>query len=357
MIGRIVAILAMLVALGGGALAQPAPLPAPLKVGIVEAPPFVIRGASGNWQGISVALFAAIAAELDLHYTLVEADRETLIDDLASGRIDVAVGPVAVSPQGESRIDFTHSYFQSALGVAEASDRRLSVKALSAALTSAPFLVTVAALLAMAFAAGMAAWLTERRRNAGQFEPDAARGLFSGFWWAVATLTTVGYGDKAPVTVAGRAIGIVWMLATTILLAILTAQLSATLTADRIASQVNSISELSSVRVGYVEGSTVLQTLEKLGARPRPFPDVAAGLKAVQDRKIDAFVHDAAVLLWSIGSVEGVTMAPVRFAPQSLAFAVPEGSTLREPLNRALLDLLASDQWTIILRLYLGPNP
>lgn len=40
-------------------------------------------------------------------------------------------------------------------------------------------------------------------------QPDAFRNAFSGLWWAVATLTTVGYGDIYPVTVAGRIFGAV----------------------------------------------------------------------------------------------------------------------------------------------------
>ena len=40
-------------------------------------------------------------------------------------------------------------------------------------------------------------------------QPDVFENAFSGFWWAVSTLLTVGYGDIYPVTIAGRIFGIV----------------------------------------------------------------------------------------------------------------------------------------------------
>lgn len=39
-------------------------------------------------------------------------------------------------------------------------------------------------------------------------QPDVFQNAFSGFWWAVSTLLTVGYGDIYPITVAGRVFGI-----------------------------------------------------------------------------------------------------------------------------------------------------
>ncbi|MBP3880389.1 MAG: ion transporter [Lachnospiraceae bacterium] len=39
-------------------------------------------------------------------------------------------------------------------------------------------------------------------------QPDVFENAFSGMWWAVSTLLTVGYGDIYPITTAGRAFGI-----------------------------------------------------------------------------------------------------------------------------------------------------
>jgi voltage-gated potassium channel len=50
-------------------------------------------------------------------------------------------------------------------------------------------------------------WLIEGNAGDGMF-----RSYFDGIWWAVVTLATVGYGDKYPITVAGRIAGIVAML-------------------------------------------------------------------------------------------------------------------------------------------------
>ena len=40
-------------------------------------------------------------------------------------------------------------------------------------------------------------------------QPEVFKNAFSGFWWAMATLTTVGYGDIYPVTTCGRVLGII----------------------------------------------------------------------------------------------------------------------------------------------------
>lgn len=62
-------------------------------------------------------------------------------------------------------------------------------------------------------------------------QPQVFRNAFSGLWWAVATLTTVGYGDIYPVTVVGRVLGAVIAFSGIAALAIPTGIITAGLTA------------------------------------------------------------------------------------------------------------------------------
>jgi ABC-type amino acid transport substrate-binding protein len=289
-----------------------------------------------------------------VRYQLVDTSLEGMVDQVADGTLDASIAAMTVTREREIRIDFSHPYYRSSLGIAVARSERSGLFRALSALGSPDFLVTVAILLGLLSAVGALAWMAERRANAGQFEPDARRGLFSGFWWAAVTMTTVGYGDKAPVTIRGRILGIVWMFAALVLTALVTAQLAASLTTDRISGRVGQVTDLARVRVGMVAGAASLEPLRDVGARPIPYPDVPSGLRALASGEIEAFVHDEPILVWNERTVEGVAVTPLHFAPQDYAIILPEGAPLREVVNRALLDELASEDWVAIQRRYLG---
>lgn len=57
-------------------------------------------------------------------------------------------------------------------------------------------------LIVMLVLAASGTWLVEH-----QVQPDAIGSIPAAMWWAVATLTTVSYGDVSPVTIAGKVFG------------------------------------------------------------------------------------------------------------------------------------------------------
>ncbi len=57
-------------------------------------------------------------------------------------------------------------------------------------------------LLVMLIFAASGAWIAEH-----EAQPEAFGSIPAAMWWAMATLTTVGYGDVTPVTVAGKVFG------------------------------------------------------------------------------------------------------------------------------------------------------
>ena len=58
-------------------------------------------------------------------------------------------------------------------------------------------------------------------------QPEVFRNAFSGIWWSVSTLLTVGYGDIYPITTAGKAFGIVISFLGVLIVAIPTGIISA----------------------------------------------------------------------------------------------------------------------------------
>ena len=57
---------------------------------------------------------------------------------------------------------------------------------------------------------GALMWYIERGRPGSDFPLHWARGLQHGWYWAVMTFTTVGYGDDVPKSMYGRIIAVIW---------------------------------------------------------------------------------------------------------------------------------------------------
>ena len=78
----------------------------------------------------------------------------------------------------------------------------------------------------------------------------------------------------------------------------------------------------------------------------------------VLDGKIGAFVYDKPLMQYvALQDYEGtISILEDAIGRQDYGIALPTDSDLREPMNRALLTYLRSDDWTRVQTRYLGNN-
>jgi ABC-type amino acid transport substrate-binding protein len=205
---------------------------------------------------------------------------------------------------------------------------------------------------------GTLMWLIERRRNTSQFGGSPAAGIGAGLWWSAVTMTTVGYGDKAPVTLAGRVLGLVWMFAAILIISSFTAAISAALTVSQLESSIQGPGDLPGARIGTVEPSAGARYCQRRGLAYRGFPTASAAVAALSQGQVDAVVYEAPILQYvaRTESAGKVSVLSGTFDNHGYGFGLRQGSPLRESLDRELLAFTATEDWNAILGRYLGAS-
>lgn len=334
--------------------AQAAP-PEHWIVGTTPAPPFVIEEADGSLTGAAVALWRAVAEDLGVSYELRKLEPQALWRAVENGDVDLAIGRLDVTAARERNVDFTHPYYSSGLGVATAAGSDPGWRSDLAGLWSGRFLRLIGVAFCLGLLVAALVWMLERKHNPTHFE-RGPRGIADGLWWSVVTMSTVGYGDKAPITHAGRVLAATWIIISLVLIASITGAIASSLTVSQLQGSIHHPRDLARVRVAAVEGSVGAGWLamRKLGYRPTP--NVQAALELLRSGQVEAVVHDAPVLGY-LGRTEfaGETqLIPFRLEREDYAFAVPSGSPQRERLTEAVIARVRTSPWERIVALYLG---
>jgi ABC-type amino acid transport substrate-binding protein len=180
--------------------------------------------------------------------------------------------------------------------------------------------------------------------------------MWSGFWFAAVSMTTVGYGDKAPRSVGGRLVTLVWMFASIILISFFTAAIATALTVQSLETRVRGPEDLARVRVASVAGTTSAAYLESRDVPFTSLPDAEAAVAELARGRADAVVYDRPILRWLVRKRGDSSLDVLHetFERQDYAFVLPPDSPIREDVNRALLAELQSDHWQRLVEQYLG---
>ena len=326
----------------------------PITVGMTDSPPFCSLE-DGKWTGLSVQLLTLIADDLDIQYTIKKYTVSELIDAIENGEVDVAAAGLNITADRAERMRFSHAFHHGGYGVAISKDID-SQMSMFRRIISYKFFIAIGSLFLILFLVGVVVWLFERRHSESDFGGGFASGLGSGLWWSAVTMSTVGYGDKAPRTIGGRFIAIIWIFASVILISGFTAAIASSLTVGSMTSTVAALHDLKNVPTGTVEGSSAEAFVRNRGIRTTSFKTLDDALLAIGTKTIDAVVNDASVLRYTISehSIRGVVTSNFRFGSLDYAFAFPVNSPIARPISIEILKQTESSSWPGVLRRYLS---
>ncbi|QDP84202.1 transporter substrate-binding domain-containing protein [Chryseobacterium sp. SNU WT5] len=329
-----------------------------LRIGVAGTTPFVFME-TGNPapQGISVNIWNEIASDLNWNYQYKSYKTVNLaLDALKKGDLDLVVGPVTINAQRSDSFKFSQPFYQSSLAIAY-KQGEFSIWNVVKLLFSFKLLIAIGIFLVILAIVGTLLWLAERKASPDQFPAEPAKGIGTGMWLAIVTMSTTGYGDKAPVTLMGRIIAGTWMIVSIISATSMIAGIASVLTFSNFQSvDIKNIEQLNGKKVATISGSPSISFLKEYNIRIKPVENLDQAIKMLNNKQVDAIVYDRPQLMYYINNHkdEDLEISKAEYYQQGYGFAFPKESNLIFNVNRTLLELAEAQEISKITKEYLG---
>jgi ABC-type amino acid transport substrate-binding protein len=328
-----------------------------LLIGYYESPPFVINPVGSTPVGVSSWLWERIDRELGIPYTLIRMPLDSMLQSLATGRIDMSLNPLTITSERMERFDFSQPfYISNASLLTNRQSPWARARQFLASFFSLSFFQAIGALFVVIFIFGFLAWIFERRANPEEF-PQGWKGIWSGVWWSAVTMTTVGYGDKSPRSTGGRIIALVWMFTAIIIISGFTASIASSLTVNQLGANRSQITAFKDVPLATVSASATEEWLRKhFFNEIRTYPDLDACQEALANGEVKAVAYDQPLLQYLArrDTLDEVEVLPLTFNRQLYAFGLSDSLSynIREEISVDLLRITESTDWDVLLNEY-----
>lgn len=328
-----------------------------LVVGIYHNPPFVIKTDDNNYEGLSIELWENISANSNLNFRYEQySDFIGILKSLEYKEIDLTINPMDVNDLRVNKFDMTQPYFISSIGVAIPYLNRSALSVFISNIFSLAFFKIILLLILVIFVFGFFLWLVERRHNKFQFRRGFL-GLFDGLWWSAVTMTTVGYGDKAPKSNLGKAIAIIWMFTAVIIISSFTAGIASTLTISGLQTDIKTAEDIRLVENISVVGASSSETLlvqENLSIN-QTYASPILALRALAKKENDVLLHDHTILQYYINRLslnEKVKLLPITLREHYQSFMLPKDHPVFDVINVGLMKEIHNYRWEELQRKY-----
>jgi ABC-type amino acid transport substrate-binding protein len=324
-------LLALIIVLGTIPMAFAADTtPQKIKIAVKEFPPLVFKDFRGFC--IDVANIVSEENNLDPEFVMYNSVPD-LLEAVESGSCDMGFAGITITPEREKRVDFSQPFFESGLMIAVRDEPISQITSIGNAVLRLIGLSIILFFVGLTVVAHMVWWIERDDGDPLGFPTAYTKGIVDAYWWAVVTMSTVGYGDKRPKKTGGRAIAAIWMFIGIIWFAGLTATLSSALTADRIRhGEIVDLPDLYGKKVAVIEDTTSEEFLRYHNVKivlTHSFDELLAALK---EGRSDAIVYDVPPLMYAAKLDPTIKVVGKMFAEQLYGIVFPNsgGEELKE---------------------------
>ena len=328
-----------------------------LTVGIYQNPPFVIKAENNEFEGLSIELWENIAKSSGLEFKYeLQSDFISILKKLEYQEIDLTINPMDVNDKRVEKFDMTQPFTVSSIGVAIPYLNRSTFSVFVSNIFSLAFLEIILLLIFIIFIFGFFLWLVERKHNKFQFRPGLL-GLFDGLWWSAVTMTTVGYGDKAPKSNQGKAIAIIWMFTAVIIISSFTAGIASTLTISGLQTEIKTAEDIRLAEKISVIGATFEESylIQENIPINQTFASPILALRSLAKKENDVLLYDKTILQYYINRLsleEEVKLLPITFKENYQSFMMPKNHKYFDKINVGLMKEIQKEKWLELQRKY-----
>ena len=325
-----------------------------LSVGVTNSPPFIIIE-DDDITGLTIDLWSVISDSLDIEYHFVKTDIDNVVTNIYEGEVNISISPMAISSAHADSTFYTQPFYITSMCVAVENHYESGFVTIMKNLFSLSFLKTIGLLLFINLCIGTLIWFAERKDNPA-FSDKMFSGIIDGFWWSWVTMTTVGYGDKSPLSRNGKILGTIWMLVAILIISGFTATISSELTTKRLQNNVTNIHDLHKMKVGCLEGRNTSIYLDYKHINHKQYKTFDDAFDALEKGDINALVDDGATLDYYFRKYEKDMMKKITLIelPNNKEYYcfMSTQPYLVNKINPYLLGFLESEQWNRLLRKY-----
>ena len=322
-----------------------------LKVGIKSSEPWVMYDKNASIEdrkpiGFSIDLWNKIAQDMGVETEWVYYDSTSkLIDSVKNNEVDSAISAITITSNREMDIDFSNSMYELGLQVmVSAENSSSSVLSIMGKeiRKMMDFNASMLFLLFLFVTINLRWFVDQRDEKSDLFDKNYFKGIIDAFWWGITMLVTW----ETPISKGlARVIDLMWHIVGIIAISILTAIVTAALTAQAIGGSIRSEKDLAGKFVAAVATDAPRKYIEKIGANVVPVATIEEGIELIKSGKVEALVHDGPRLVYLAGKINKaekkkiLMVLPFNFNPQNYGIVFPPASENKERVDRILLQL------------------